>query len=116
MNNIFDESKGLAATGGDRELLRELIALFEEESAKQLVSLGEAIDNRDSAQIRLTAHTIKGSLGALGSVAALKTAGKIERLASEEPIRNAAGLYAKLGKELSEFIRKATHHFNEAKV
>lgn len=116
MNNILDDTKGLAVTGGDRKLLGELIALFEKESAKQLADLGEAINNRNSAQINLTAHTIKGSLGALGSVAALDTAGAIELLASDGSIESAAKLYAKLSDEVSEFIQEAAHHFREAKV
>lgn len=107
MEKRFDESVVFSASGGDVRLLKELLILCKEEFPKQLTELGEAIAVSDAVRIKRAAHTICGSLGAVGSRAAAATAASIERLSSEGSSGGTAELFERLRGEVLEFLLAA---------
>lgn len=80
--DIFNKDELLNRTGGDKELLEELLNLFLKNFPDQLQALKQALQNNDTEQVTHQAHTIKGASANLGAYAlknaalSMETAGK----------------------------------------
>ena len=86
---VLDTSAGLLSTGGDSELLNELVLIFLETVPAQLVKMKAAVATDDTTTSRREAHSLKGAAAALGAVEIQKLAAEIEALADQremEPI------------------------------
>lgn len=81
---------------GDSEFLRELIAIYLEDTPKQLSKLEEAITRQDAELVVRAAHTIKGSSGNFG-------AADFARLAQEMEAHGKSGNLAAAAAALPEF-------------
>jgi CheY-like chemotaxis protein/HPt (histidine-containing phosphotransfer) domain-containing protein len=60
--SAVDWSRTLIDPDADRELLRAMVEAFLEEGPRLVAQLRQAIDDGNADQLRLTAHTLKGSL------------------------------------------------------
>ncbi len=78
----FDERVALERTGGDRDLLKELIAVFLHEIPSWMQTLRVALERRDAPSLRLTAHTVKGAVDSCGASRAFDAAMLLERIAA----------------------------------
>ena len=74
-------------TGGDDELLEELIALFPEESARHLEAIRTAIEQRDEVSLTRAAHTLKSSARLFGATSLAASALELETLGQSSDIR-----------------------------
>ncbi|MEE8432368.1 MAG: response regulator [Candidatus Desulfatibia sp.] len=80
--DIFNKDELLNRTGGDKELLEELLNLFLKNFPDQLQALKQALQNNDTEQVTHQAHTIRGASANLGAYAlknaalSMETAGK----------------------------------------
>jgi CheY-like chemotaxis protein len=89
----FDKAAALEHTGGDEELLRELLMAFVEEYPPLLERIGDAIARCDARQLERAAHTLKGAAGAVAAEAAYDAAQRLEvlgrtgQLVEAEPVR-----------------------------
>ncbi len=72
-----------AATGGDRELARELFAILRTDAPSQLERIRKALLNGDCVEIRQVAHRLRGSLLTLGVPAAAQIASDLEQQAAQ---------------------------------
>ncbi len=72
----------LARVEHDRELLGELLEIFQEEFPVLRGQLSSAIDRSDMPEIKVAAHTLKGMLASLSFYTASACAMQIERIAS----------------------------------
>lgn len=70
-----------AATGGDRELARELFAILQSDAPSQIERIREALRAGDCVEVRQAAHRLRGSLLALGVPAAAQVASELEKQA-----------------------------------
>jgi two-component system sensor histidine kinase/response regulator len=86
---IFDEQGALAHTGGDRELLREVIALFRADARTSLRRIERAVHQRDGDAVRAAAHALKGSIATVGSKPGRDLAGELEQLGRSERFEDA---------------------------
>jgi HPt (histidine-containing phosphotransfer) domain-containing protein len=77
---VFDDQVALARTGGDRQLLIELIALFRSDYPAYIRRIGSAIKRRDGEVLRTTAHALKGALATVASERGRELASELERL------------------------------------
>jgi signal transduction histidine kinase/DNA-binding response OmpR family regulator len=68
-----------AYVGGDRELLCELLTIFSEECPGHLQAIRAALEPFDAEGLARAAHTIKGSLRAIGAARAASLAERLER-------------------------------------
>jgi len=75
---IFDEQGALGHTGGDRVLLKQMIAMFCADRRASLRRIKTALDARDGEALRLAAHSLKGALAAIGSPAGRQSAAELE--------------------------------------
>lgn len=64
---VFDVEGALERTAGDRELLGEVIELFDDLWPEQLAELETAVAGRDGTQIAASAHRLKGAALNLGA-------------------------------------------------
>jgi two-component system sensor histidine kinase/response regulator len=74
----FDPGLALASSGGDRELLDEVIGAFMEECPLLTRELADAIGRRDLKIAHRAAHTLRGALATLGAMQASSLAQQIE--------------------------------------
>jgi two-component system sensor histidine kinase/response regulator len=93
---VFDEKAALANAGGDRELLTEVIALFQSDYPAALRRLDRAVKSGDGEALRLAAHALKGVLATVGSPAGRETAMALEQLGRAGNVAAAADLAARL--------------------
>ena len=77
---VFDERAALAYTGGDRELLSEVVALFRGDAPARLRRIERALQRRDGEGLRSAAHALKGAIATLGSETGRAAAAELEAL------------------------------------
>ncbi len=67
MSAGWDYDAALERVGGDEPLLAELITIFFAEYPKFACRLTQSLSQKDFANLREVAHSLKGSLGYLGA-------------------------------------------------
>ncbi len=100
--NLVDWQDAHETVGGDRQLLCELIEVFTEESDKMLNEIGRAISGNDSAELRRSAHAMKGALGHLGANQTSKLASKLEAIGESGVVQNCDDCFKKLTDETKQ--------------
>lgn len=80
---VIKAIKDIGAYRGSDDLLRELFAMFVEQSDLAVRSLATAIDERDLVNIKAHAHKLKGSAGNLGATRLAKKCLALELLAKD---------------------------------
>ncbi|MBW3542247.1 MAG: PAS domain S-box protein [Planctomycetes bacterium] len=74
----FDPARVLDVVDGDRELMRDVLEAFLEESPVVLAKLRRGLEHNDPPAVQLAAHTIKGQMRMLGLEAAHDLALELE--------------------------------------
>jgi CheY-like chemotaxis protein len=100
----FTESAALESTGGDRELLRELIAVFLEHAPGWMQELGSALGRGDAGEVHRLAHTIKGAVDSCGAARAYDAAMLLERMGRQGDLGGAPAAYATLDREITQVL------------
>jgi CheY-like chemotaxis protein len=80
----LDSEKLLKRVDGDRELLGELIELFLTECPNLTGAIRSAVAVKDGEQLRIAAHTLKGSVGVFVATTAYDTAARLEELGRDQ--------------------------------
>jgi HPt (histidine-containing phosphotransfer) domain-containing protein len=80
---VMDRSvlKALARDVGDEAIVDEICDLFLSEAGPRLASMQEAAAAGDADQLRICAHTLKGSAANVGAIMISSTVAEIETLA-----------------------------------
>jgi two-component system, sensor histidine kinase and response regulator len=92
----FDEKTALAYTGGDRQLLKEVIHLFRKDAPTSLGRIERALHKRDGDALRMAAHALKGAIATVGSSAGRETAAELEMMAKSSRFADAERVYVHL--------------------
>lgn len=95
-------------TGGDEELLKELIDLFPQESAKHLQEIRTAIELGDGPSLARAAHTLKSSARLFGASALAAHALDMETLGQSSSIGQAKARWPELETETGRVIAALT--------
>src|SRR4029453_11532577 len=98
----FDEKIALTYTGGDRQLLKEVIDLFRKDSPAALRRIERALHKRDGDALRMAAHALKGAIATVGSTAGREAAAELEMMAKSSRFTDAERVYAHLGELVQE--------------
>ena len=101
----FDFTAALNYVGGDRELLDELLGIFVEDAPVRMEAMRKTIAAGEPAELTREAHTIKGSLKAIGATTAAGLAQGIEAFARDGNISEAAKLGAALEREIDRLLQ-----------
>lgn len=78
---VIDPQHALAAAGGDREVLREIAALFLADLPRRLDELRQAVQCGSLDRVVYLAHSLRGSAAVFGSKATADAALRLELLA-----------------------------------
>lgn len=89
---IVHLEEALEQMGDDPELLQEIVDIFMEGTPDLLESTGQAIAAGDVDQVRMLAHSMKGSASNICAVTFVETARKLEYLAHDGSLEGAAEL------------------------
>ncbi|NNG01937.1 MAG: Hpt domain-containing protein [Desulfobacteraceae bacterium] len=93
--------------GLEEDEFRELAELFVETGRDDFIKLNDAISNKDTDQIRTTAHTLAGAAGNLGLMDIHEPAKKIEMDAinnREDDLASLAAVVKERMDELESFV------------
>ena len=101
-SHLIDWTVALKSTGGDAELLRELIDIFQETLPQWLSQLHHAIDSSNAVVMQRMAHTIKGSLAQFGARSAQEIAERLEAAAAKNQIVAATTILTELAAALAQ--------------
>jgi HPt (histidine-containing phosphotransfer) domain-containing protein len=93
---IFDQHMALSHTGGDRRLLKEIVAIFRKDCPSSLRRIGRALKGGDGEELRMAAHKLKGSVATVGSPASRQTAAELEQAGRSNQLGDADRLLARL--------------------
>ncbi len=109
---LFDRVSTLRRVDGDRELLRELVELFDEACTEMLAEIYNAIQKPDALRLRQSAHTLKGEASNFGATATVEAALRLEMMGRDEDLTDAEAAYTDLEQAL-ERLRPALTAFGE---
>ena len=93
-NGVVDTAELLGKVQDDRELLAEIIQLFENSLPGIFEELRESIANGDTAGVARMAHTLKGSVGNFGRRAAYRVVEEMESSAKQNDIEQTEKAFA----------------------
>jgi HPt (histidine-containing phosphotransfer) domain-containing protein len=100
----IDWTMALEQLDGDRELLQELIGVFQQEWPGWRRELGQAVACGDSKGVKRLAHTIKGAVAQFVTGAALTAAEQLEKIGQEGNLQHAATVCATLEQEIERLL------------
>ena len=97
---VVDKAQILDRMGGDKELIREVVALFLDDYPKLLEQMREAIRQGDAKGLQKLAHALKGAVGNFSAESALQAALDLEVMAKTGDISQATSAFVVLEKEI----------------
>jgi len=113
LDRVMDVSQALERLDGDRQLLEELIHLFEEEWPKTSAEIDAALKSGDSTSLDRCAHGLKGASANIGAKRLSAAALELERLARGGELEKAPAQWetvkhegTRLLQEFESFFRK----------
>jgi len=83
-------------TGGDVELVRELVDTYVEDTEQRMCRLDQAIQSGVAAEVRIEAHSIKGASANMGADAVRDIAFRIEQMGAQESLDEASSALGQL--------------------
>lgn len=101
------------STGGQPELVAELIETFLEDSVRRLQALDDGWMRGDLASVRAQAHSLKGSCGQMGADSMAQLCHTMETLAREGKPAEGRALAGRLAGELMS-VRAALESYRPA--
>ncbi|MDQ7051628.1 MAG: response regulator [candidate division KSB1 bacterium] len=87
--DMLDPEAVLEGVAGDKELLEELVNIFQETSPEMLKNIRKALENKDAEALARAAHSLKGSVGTFSAQNAYNLAYQLEQLAKEGNLEKA---------------------------
>jgi PAS domain S-box-containing protein len=100
----FRWEAALKSMTGDLKLIRVVVEAVLSEAPRLVSEIHQAINNRDSARLRLAAHTLKGSVRYFGETKALEEAERLEVLGKNGDFTGADKTLLSLQSEVSRLV------------
>ncbi len=110
-----DWSAALQAVQGDPALLATIVETALEEIPRLRTSIEEAVTKQASTDLRLAAHTLKGSLRCFGVATAIECANRLEQMGREGDFRGAAEALRLLDVQLQDVLRRLSEYLQSAR-
>jgi HPt (histidine-containing phosphotransfer) domain-containing protein len=104
--SFFDLAGLERSMDGDQRLVREMLKIFLDDCPLQMAAIKAAVDARDAAQIRATAHALKGSAGYLRATPVFEAARKLEAIGREGVLATADTLHQRLVAEIARLVEE----------
>ncbi len=106
LRGAIDLAAALDRVGDSREVLRDLVAVFEDECPKLAGQIRVAIGEKNAADLQRSAHTMKGTLDVFAAERARKLAFDLENMGRQAEFEHAESTWKRLCEEV-ELVRKA---------
>jgi len=103
----FDPHAAAARLGGDRHLLRDLLAIFLAECPAMVTNIRRAIDASDPKALRHAAHALKGSVANFAAPRPFEAAQTLEKMGIDDDLSGARLAFQELEEALNAFRTKA---------
>jgi HPt (histidine-containing phosphotransfer) domain-containing protein len=103
----------LETTGGDPELLDELLGVFLEEGPALLQQIHDGLGTSDATLVRRASHTLKGSLRIFQASGGVELAFQLEKLGQQEELSRAAGLLDELEAYMAKLTVELKNRLNQ---
>jgi two-component system, sensor histidine kinase and response regulator len=97
---VFDERAALEYSGGDRQLLEEVIGIFRSDCPRSLRRIDLALKQRDGEALRLAAHGLKGAIATIGAPAGRQAAAALEQAGRVADFDEAQRIRERLTREI----------------
>ncbi len=95
----YDREQLLGQCDGDEELMRELVAIFHDNTPPIVHAIGEAVEKCDGPALAAQAHKLMSSLGAFGAGTAQTLALRLEKHGQENSFGGAKERFTELERE-----------------
>ena len=105
-DSVWAPDAALALADGDRELLQELMAVALDNVPSQLAALREAVQAADTPRTAIAAHTLKGTMAAIGALGLVEAAGRLEELGRGGDLSGVAATLGLLERETEHLTTK----------
>jgi PAS domain S-box-containing protein len=102
---VFDMDQAQARLGGDRRLLREMIAIFQQESPGMMTAIHKASGRADLEALGRATHALKGALGTLDAPRAFQAAARLEHIARRDELAGVGPAVTDLDREMTALAR-----------
>ena len=112
----WNQAELLERVDNDRELLRELLALFKEDFPRTIRSLEAAVSSGDLKNSGSLSHTLKGMLSNLGGARAAAAAARLEELACAGEIAALRGAFDALEREAGRLLPELDTYMAEVRL
>ena len=97
----FEVAALLSQVGGDRALLKRLIAIFLADSPNGLARIQDALEHQDIESLKRAAHAFRGSVSIFAAPAAVHSAVNLETLARVGNLSQAMDAFARLQRDVA---------------
>jgi PAS domain S-box-containing protein len=111
----IDTASALARAGGNVDLLKKMVALFQMELPVLMTNLREALTAGDAKATERAAHKLKGSVSNFSAQPAFKAALKLEVLGRDGSLSEVEPVFAQLEKEIQR-LKSAMANLSGVKV
>jgi len=101
---IFDRAAFLQMSGGDPDLMQEIITLFVDTAPMQLASIRQALQQDDREDMNMTAHSLKGAAGNLYAHATYSAAHRLEEVSLTADAHTLAAIVETLDQALRRLL------------
>ena len=103
-SGVFDVSKLEEDFEGDTDTIREVLRMFLDTARGNMDELAAAIRSSEPRQVKILAHTLKGSALNIGAWVFSEAAARLEKLAGGEDLANAEVLHRVMEAEFSRLL------------
>jgi len=107
-NEILDVEEFLERVQDDRELMLELLDIYEQDYVQRRKALGQAFDKKNAQEVSNTAHAMKGASGNISAKKIHVICYKLEQLGKDGNLGEVAGLLAQLDEEFKALQKSMT--------
>lgn len=101
---VFDKDEALKMFEDDVEFLKELVEIFINDAPEHMSEIEEAVDSRNSSDLKKSAHKLKGAVANFGKNATTETAFKLETMGKENNLDGVEEVYGTLVKDVESLM------------
>ncbi|HVA94504.1 MAG TPA: Hpt domain-containing protein [Candidatus Dormibacteraeota bacterium] len=105
----------LVRVDNDRDLLRELIEIFQEDFPRRLQQLQTYVGQRDMNSVETASHGLKGMLSSLSAMRAAAAAARLEQMGREGKMAGLPEALAQFEQEVEGLLPELDGYMMEAK-
>lgn len=98
----MDVADALQRLGDDRDLLREIIQIYLEDSPAMMDNMHASAASGDAAVLQRAAHSLKGLASTLSAFDVVGAAARLEHMAASHQLHDAEQLVAEVQRRVTE--------------